>query len=31
MKKNSLENCGYYIAGLTDGEGSFNASFMMIF
>ena len=21
MKKNSLENCGYYIAGFTDGEG----------
>ena len=27
MKKNSLENYGYYIAGFTDGEGSFNVSF----
>ena len=27
MKTKSLENYGYYIAGFTDGEGSFNVSF----
>ena len=27
MIKNISENCGYYIAGFTDGEGSFNVSF----